>query len=191
MIEHEQDGPLGALRESGVARLSEASSPDQIEEALRKLANHVRACDSLRLSVVRDAAVKQLKAAGASSQARLVDDALKPPESQEDGSSNDDFILQNTDHAWPDPVGGAELLDQMSRTISRYVALTDGAAEATALWILYCYTFATQTISAAVGSGWETICAIRNKRRVAITVSQAPVQPLGLSFFIRSASPLV
>jgi len=42
---------------------------------------------------------------------------------------------------WPDPVNGAQLLDDLTAAIRRYVVLEEGAAEATALWIVHTYCF--------------------------------------------------
>ncbi len=38
---------------------------------------------------------------------------------------------------WPDPVDGAQLLDEIAAQFSRYVALPDGAAPTLALWTLF------------------------------------------------------
>ena len=42
---------------------------------------------------------------------------------------------------WPQPVNGAELLDDVSKSFSRYVALPPGAADVMALWALHCHCF--------------------------------------------------
>jgi putative DNA primase/helicase len=42
---------------------------------------------------------------------------------------------------WPAPVNGAQLLDDLTAAIRRYVVLEEGAAEATALWIVHTYCF--------------------------------------------------
>jgi hypothetical protein len=42
---------------------------------------------------------------------------------------------------WPDPVNGAQLLDEITAAIRRYVVLERGAAEATALWVVHTYCF--------------------------------------------------
>jgi putative DNA primase/helicase len=42
---------------------------------------------------------------------------------------------------WPEPVNGAQLLDEITAAIRRYVVLEKGAAEATALWVVHTYWF--------------------------------------------------
>jgi len=41
--------------------------------------------------------------------------------------------------AWPEPVGGAELLDELAGAFRRHLALLDGAAEAISLWAVFSY----------------------------------------------------
>jgi hypothetical protein len=40
---------------------------------------------------------------------------------------------------WPDPVDGAQLLSDLSRTIRRYVIMRDHMADASAVWVAYTY----------------------------------------------------
>lgn len=42
---------------------------------------------------------------------------------------------------WPDAVDGATVLGEVADTFSRYVALTDGAADALALWVAHAHCF--------------------------------------------------
>jgi putative DNA primase/helicase len=47
---------------------------------------------------------------------------------------------------WPDPVGGAEFLDELATAIRRHVVLDSHEAEATALWVLAVHAFDAWTI---------------------------------------------
>jgi putative DNA primase/helicase len=47
---------------------------------------------------------------------------------------------------WPDPVGGAELLDELATGILRYVVLAPYEADAVALWVLAVHAFDGWTI---------------------------------------------
>lgn len=49
---------------------------------------------------------------------------------------------------WPEPVDGAQLLDQLVSTFARYLVLPKGAAEALALWVIHTHTLETAQISA-------------------------------------------
>ena len=40
---------------------------------------------------------------------------------------------------WPEPVEGADLLDSLSRSFTRYLVLPEGAADAMALWTVHCF----------------------------------------------------
>jgi putative DNA primase/helicase len=48
---------------------------------------------------------------------------------------------------WPELVNGAALLDEIAHAFRRYMALPDGAAEATALWVLHAHTHDSAYIS--------------------------------------------
>ena len=42
---------------------------------------------------------------------------------------------------WPDPVDGPVVLDEVSKKVSSYLALPDGAADAIALWVMHAHTY--------------------------------------------------
>ena len=48
---------------------------------------------------------------------------------------------------WPEPVNGAELLDDLAATFSRFVVMPEGAAEAAALWTLHAHALDAASIS--------------------------------------------
>lgn len=48
---------------------------------------------------------------------------------------------------WPDPVDGAKLLDEIVRTIRRYVVLDAIAADAVALWVVHTYALDAAYVS--------------------------------------------
>lgn len=65
----------------------------------------------------------------------------------ESGSQQADSLLLNNPEPWPDPVDGAALLNDLGAAFTRYVALTDGAADALALWVLHTFTHDACVIS--------------------------------------------
>ena len=42
---------------------------------------------------------------------------------------------------WPEPVNGAELLDNICNAVRRYLVLPDGSAEILALWAIHAHAF--------------------------------------------------
>jgi hypothetical protein len=48
---------------------------------------------------------------------------------------------------WPDPVDGAALLDEIARTIRRYVVLDEPVADAVALWVVHTYALDAAYVS--------------------------------------------
>jgi putative DNA primase/helicase len=52
---------------------------------------------------------------------------------------------------WPDPVNGAELLDDLVRTLQRFVSAADGVPEIAALWTLFAHAHDAFQISPILG----------------------------------------
>jgi putative DNA primase/helicase len=52
---------------------------------------------------------------------------------------------------WPDPINGADLLDELSGIIRRYVAMSAHAADTVALWVLHTYLISGFGISPRLG----------------------------------------
>jgi hypothetical protein len=52
---------------------------------------------------------------------------------------------------WPEPVGGAVLLDELERLLGRFVVLPKWGAETLALWILHTYAFPLRDVSTYLG----------------------------------------
>lgn len=134
-----QDGVSYALAEAGLSALSDSPRAGAVEAALRMLAELLRNADSLRRAVVRNAAIDALKARAVNSPAALVDAALGTA-APSDAATGQGTVLTLTDpDPWPDPVDGAELLNEIANVHSRFVVLPPGAADADALWDLHTY----------------------------------------------------
>lgn len=67
---------------------------------------------------------------------------------EQPGSGN--LFLEDPE-PWPDPVGGAELLDELCAAARRYVSLPAGAAEAIALWCLHAHAHDAAEVSPILG----------------------------------------
>src|SRR5580658_9342693 len=70
---------------------------------------------------------------------------LPPPEIRTKHSQGANIQGKNINlsapQPWPDPVDGAEVLNQISQTLSRFVSLPKGAADAIALWAAHTHCF--------------------------------------------------
>ena len=42
---------------------------------------------------------------------------------------------------WPDPINGADLLDEICNAVKRYLVLPEGSAETIALWVVHTHAF--------------------------------------------------
>ena len=107
-----------------------------LEGRLRRLAVSLRGSDSLRVAVVRDALITQLRAAKIRTAAAIVDAALKVETTASDDHQGTPLLLADVE-PWPDPVDGAGVLDEVVRTIRRFIVLPTHGAVALALWILH------------------------------------------------------
>src|SRR5207247_4814056 len=126
------------LAESGAAALGKQASMDDVLTALRKLPGCVTGSDPALRAGVRAVVMKKLNAIGIRGPKELVDAALPPAGGVEEGAELQGHALTLRDpDPWPDPVDGAELLDEIAATFARFVVLPEGAADALALWTLH------------------------------------------------------
>jgi putative DNA primase/helicase len=69
-------------------------------------------------------------------------------ESRSDGSDMQGQALALTDpEPWPESVDGAEMLDELAETFSRFLALPEGAADMEALWSVHACALDTAEVS--------------------------------------------
>jgi putative DNA primase/helicase len=67
------------------------------------------------------------------------------------GQAAEKLLKQVVLEPWPDPVAGAELLDELSGLVSRFVVLPKRAADALALWMVHTYAFELGEVTAYIG----------------------------------------
>lgn len=148
----EENGPDreidALLSESGIASLTANTSPAEIEVAVRALATLLAGADELRRAVVREAAIKRLTACDVRSPARILDAALARAA---DNSCAEDqqgkTVMLSVSEPWPDPVDGAQLLDDICDAVRRFVALGEEAAVAVTLWVIFAYTIGASFVA--------------------------------------------
>ena len=69
-----------------------------------------------------------------------LDRATAPAGSNGDGKQGQPVTWDDPE-AWPGPVNGAELLDELKGKVSHYAVMPEGGAEAMTLWALYTWVF--------------------------------------------------
>jgi putative DNA primase/helicase len=131
------------LADSALAAIDPDAPLMQIETALRSLGETMAKADPLRRAIVREAAIRRLRAAGVRSPAALADTAFGPVET----ADFDTTIRRSAAAPWNETVDGGELLDEIARTIRRFVVLPSVAADAQALWCLHTYTHEVAAVS--------------------------------------------
>lgn len=125
------------LQESGLMALPAGSPLEAVRECLTRLASSTTGVPQLDREIVRLGAIEQLQRLCITGPTRLVDAALTTPRAQ--NSESDNAIPFPSVEPWPEAVDGAALLDQISRTFLRYVAVPPGASEVLALWPVFAH----------------------------------------------------
>ena len=149
-----------------------------LDERLRKLAIALRGSDPLRVALVRDALITQLKAAKIRTAAAIVDAAFKIETTTPDTHQGTPLLLADVD-PWPEPVDGASVLDEVIRTITRFIVLPTHGAVALVLWILHTYLMDTWWLSPlAVATSPTRRCG---KTALLTAVSELVHRPLAAS----------
>ena len=145
------DDPITAMLEAaGIAALKAGPSMAAVEEAVRALAALLESVDDIRRATVREAALKKLDEIGINAPGRLLDAAM-PKASKDDGEGAGQTVFLADPDPWENPVDGAELLDDITGLIHRYVVLSLEAAHAVALWIVHCWALDAFDISPLLG----------------------------------------
>ncbi len=135
------------LVEAGLGKLGTDPAPENVEAALRSLAEKLEGADSIRRASAREAAIKLLKAAGASSPGALVDAALGGTKSTSEAVQQGSVMALVEPEPWEHKVDGAALLKELCATFTRYVSLPEHAEVALALWTLHAHAHDAASIS--------------------------------------------
>jgi len=130
------------MADSALAAIDQDAPLMQIETALRSLGETMAKADPLRRAIVREEAIRRLRAAGVRSPVALADTAFGAVESAEL-----DRIRLGAVAPWNETVDGGELLDDIARTLQRFVVLPPVAADAQALWCLNTYAHNASGVS--------------------------------------------
>ena len=137
----EATAPLSATVETILAPLDglEKKPPiGNVEARLRVVASQLDGADPVRRSAVRSGAIDKLKAVKVTGARELVDAALGRRDAEGTvGAGN--AIVFDEPQPWPEPVDGAELLEDIAAAYRRLVVLPIGGAEVFALWIAFTY----------------------------------------------------
>jgi len=119
------------LNKAGFDELTEGSSGDDIERAIRNLSHQLEGADHLRRMVVREEAARLLSKFGIKAPMKVLDAVLK----QQHEPTDDKSIEPEEIEPWPDPINGAELLQEIIQVFDRYLVLPPGGALTQSLWI--------------------------------------------------------
>jgi len=74
------------------------------------------------------------------------------PKNQNNGwHPADHLVVRSEIEPWPEPVDGQALLDELARTVQRFVVLPRWAGEAVVLWIVHTYAFTLRGVATYLG----------------------------------------
>ena len=122
------------MADSALAAIVHDAPLMQIEAALRSLGEMMAKADPLRRAIVREETIRRLRGAGVGSPAAMADTAFGPLE-----SAGLNRIRLGAVAPWNETVDGRELLEDIAKTVQRFVVLPAVAADAQALWCLNTY----------------------------------------------------
>ena len=127
------------LAEHELCALDEHIDRAVLDGRLRKLAVALRGSDRLRVALVRDTLITHLReAAKIRTATKIVDAAFTIEAPTPETHQGTPLLLADVD-PWPEPVDGNVVLDEVIRTITRFIVLPTHGAVALALWILHTY----------------------------------------------------
>jgi putative DNA primase/helicase len=128
------------IRQAGLADLSPDTSLAELSPRLEALATGVAGADARTLALVREDAIKRIRASGATdAPAKLVDAHLPRVSGAPEDGKQGGAVSFATAAPWPEPVETAALLAELAGALARHVILPPGGATATALWLLHTY----------------------------------------------------
>jgi len=127
--------------------LAENDSPVKVEAALRKLMPTLDGVDPLRRATIREASIRKLEKIGVSAPAKMVDAAFQMEKDGTPDQQQGRPVLFDDPEPWPEVVEGAELLDDITSTLKRFVILPTYTADAVALWIVHAHALEAFSIS--------------------------------------------
>jgi putative DNA primase/helicase len=168
----------GATDEAGEDKPTPASKLTAVRSEIKKLA----VLDIVEYEMQREEAAKKygMRASVLDSEV----EKLRDPEKQ--NTSQGTPIIFNEPLPWPNPVNGAQLLNQIIETLNRFLVLPKHGAHTVALWILFTYVFNVMKICPIlIANSPEKRCGktsllklILELARMAFPTSNIPAAPL-------------
>ncbi len=139
----EQPTVTDVLRACGICNLGDDPKLEAKQAALENVRELSIGLGPIDMVLLRQGAVEALTKVGMGSRdATALVNAALPKGGQDKGEAKElhgHAIALTDPEPWPDPVTGEEVLAELVRTLTQYVALHEGAATALALWITHAH----------------------------------------------------
>ncbi|MDA1190498.1 MAG: DUF3631 domain-containing protein [Candidatus Poribacteria bacterium] len=131
------EGLIGLL-----TRLPDDADIPSVLAVLRTIADGAKTLDALTRAGLREQAIAQLKRRGMSSPTKVYDAAFEVDNELRDGAGGQgNRLVLSSPEPFEEPVDGAELLNDIAATLTRFLVMPPGAVDTLALWVLHTYVF--------------------------------------------------
>jgi phage/plasmid primase-like uncharacterized protein len=122
---------------SGLALLSESSTPEEIAEAIKRFVGSAKNIDPITLAIFRSELIKKLKSIKVQSAADTVKQAYSQLTENDKTKTQDKGSLFEDVELWTEEIPGAELAQEIRTILNQYLILPKGADVAITLWIFF------------------------------------------------------
>jgi len=126
------------MESAGVSGLTESSTAESIVAALGKFRAIAGRWDTLWVKAAQSALIKKLKSIKFSAAADTVREVFRVDALAEGGGQGQDVLFPDME-AWPVPVEGVGLANEIRETFERFIILPSGASVALTLWVIHTY----------------------------------------------------
>ena len=131
------------ISRAGITELTDQSSIDEVEAALRRLYLEIIGVDRLREVAVRSETTKYLQKIGIQAPAQLLSAALVYSERRDETRG----IAFPEPEPWTQAVDGSALLDEIAGALRRFIILPAAERIAITLWIVHTYAVEATSIT--------------------------------------------
>ena len=137
-----------AISATGLDAITKTTSTAELEERMRALKQLATTMDPIACAALRLDLQRRFKAADIPGGTRLIDAAIGLERAADAVQRGQGRVLAlNDPEPWPDAVDGAQMLDEIRLTLTRYVVLPEHTAEALSLWVLHTHAIESADVS--------------------------------------------
>jgi len=134
------------MDEAGLGTLTDESSPEEISQAVNNFYGLIEGEDPVLTGIVQSRLIDRLKDLKIKKAGDLVSRLFKEKGPDANTGQGQDITFDDLE-PWPDPVNGADLLDEIAEIFKRFVVLPEHGETPLALWVLHTYALEAVYVS--------------------------------------------